>query len=748
MVDRLSWVVVDWGIGWGTMRSSAKLGNAMLLIVACLIQPSSIRPEPLGNPLPGRLCPTSSFGSWRSGHLHAGMDLSTGGKTDVPVLAVDSCWVWRIRVWNGGYGKALYVRLADGMIAVYGHLSRYTPEIDALVEREQDLRGSYEVEIYSEPKVFRFSRGDTIAFSGDTGSGPAHLHFELRSGTHDHSSINPVPGYVDVSEIMCPDIEAVAVTPLSPGCDVNGAYGPVVIAGPAIGDTLRISGEFGVSAKAVDIVQCGRSLTPTRYEARLDDTAIWHLNLDRFPFSKSHFVGSLYHNVSGTRFVRLFDPYGLDLRGFTCSARHESPFLAGLDRGLHHLKIVAADAWGNADSVTIPFYYGDRPEFASFGLAEDSLGLMVQVTPRPADCGVEVLYRARGAGWDGIDLSRQGGVWCGRIGAPRSAGMEVLCKLTGSDGFTSECVLSPWSSEEMADSVAIDIRLHADFLEVHARSTGPPRSLPTAYIFEGSRLKKAVLQPAGRNVFRTAYVPEEPDRVIHVRVEAEFAGRRVQATEGLALGRVMPGGRVWLLGDRFKVRLAAPENYSASTLVTLREDGGTAMSGFTGTLGRIVLGPDDTFFDERIEILLVSRDSGLTTKYGVFAEHLSKPLFLGRFDSTGTCTVKLHRLETMVVLEDSVPPVIEWIDGLVRRPADGKGLFSALIGDEASGIDWDSLRAYVDGDIAIVTYDPDTSVVSGRSRKPLQYGTHRIRLEARDRIGNSATEEMVAELTR
>jgi murein DD-endopeptidase MepM/ murein hydrolase activator NlpD len=134
------------------------------------------------NPLlPDRdFCRTSSFGSWRFGHLHAGIDLSTGGVEGAPVAAIDSCWVWRVSVRHEGYGRALYVRLPDGKIAVYGHLSAFAPGIEEAVEREQDLRGSYEVDIYNDPYAVNFGKGDIIAVSGGSGWGPPHLHFELR----------------------------------------------------------------------------------------------------------------------------------------------------------------------------------------------------------------------------------------------------------------------------------------------------------------------------------------------------------------------------------------------------------------------------------------------------------------------------------------------------------------------------------------------------------------------------------------
>jgi murein DD-endopeptidase MepM/ murein hydrolase activator NlpD len=167
-------------------------------------------------PLAGAPCPTSSFGSRRTSHIHAGVDFSTGGRTGVPVLAVDTCFVWRVSVKNGGYGRALYVVLPDGQVAVYGHLDRFAGPIEKMVVEEQNQQGAYEVELYPGPNAFRFMPGDTVAFSGETGAGPPHLHFELRSGRTDFDNLSPVPSRLDLREDSPPVIKRVRIVPLGP----------------------------------------------------------------------------------------------------------------------------------------------------------------------------------------------------------------------------------------------------------------------------------------------------------------------------------------------------------------------------------------------------------------------------------------------------------------------------------------------------------------------------------------------------
>src|SRR5262245_16230781 len=47
-------------------------------------------------PLPGRLVMAGSFGEHRNSHIHAGVDLSTGGVVGVPVIACESGVIERV----------------------------------------------------------------------------------------------------------------------------------------------------------------------------------------------------------------------------------------------------------------------------------------------------------------------------------------------------------------------------------------------------------------------------------------------------------------------------------------------------------------------------------------------------------------------------------------------------------------------------------------------------------------------------
>lgn len=130
-------------------------------------------------PLPDRTDFSSGFGDFRPGRFHYGLDLRTGDKR-LPVVAPVSGFVSQVWLSYFGYGKALYLKGDDGSTYVFAHLDHYIPEIDSVVKALQFTSKRYYQRKWFEPEEFPVKQGDTIAFSGKTGIGAPHLHFESR----------------------------------------------------------------------------------------------------------------------------------------------------------------------------------------------------------------------------------------------------------------------------------------------------------------------------------------------------------------------------------------------------------------------------------------------------------------------------------------------------------------------------------------------------------------------------------------
>ena len=124
---------------------------------------------------------SANFGEMRPGHFHAGIDIKTDGAEGKPLVAAADGYVSRITVGTYGYGRAVYLTLRNGTTAVYGHLQRFRSDIEQHVREERHRRRSNSVDLWFGPGTWPVKQGDTVGFSGNSGSsmGP-HLHYELR----------------------------------------------------------------------------------------------------------------------------------------------------------------------------------------------------------------------------------------------------------------------------------------------------------------------------------------------------------------------------------------------------------------------------------------------------------------------------------------------------------------------------------------------------------------------------------------
>ena len=146
---------------------------------------------------------TSTFGEYRGGRLHAAIDLKTYGKEGYPVTAIADGYVWRVRTSPWGYGRVVYVQLDNGLFALWAHLSGFSKPIEKYVQQEQDRRGTYSVNLYFRPDQIPVKRGEIVGYSGSTGIGVPHLHFELRDAKH--RPINPLLHGFDIKDTIPPN---------------------------------------------------------------------------------------------------------------------------------------------------------------------------------------------------------------------------------------------------------------------------------------------------------------------------------------------------------------------------------------------------------------------------------------------------------------------------------------------------------------------------------------------------------------
>src|SRR5664280_209907 len=253
------------------------------------------------SPLRIPLSLSANFGELRVDHFHSGIDIKTQGVTGKEVVAAADGYIYRIGVSPTGFGNALYLRHASGYSTVYGHLQKFSQEIDAYVKSQQYERKSFTVTLFPPKEMFRVRQGDLIAFSGNTGgSGGPHLHFEVRKADSE-TPLNPLLFNFGPADNIKPVIERLFIYPAISTTTINNLHDikKISVAGSngnyyiPSGNEISISGPAGFGIKAYDQLndnsnRCGIY----SIELRIDSSLKFCYIMDEFSFNESRYINS------------------------------------------------------------------------------------------------------------------------------------------------------------------------------------------------------------------------------------------------------------------------------------------------------------------------------------------------------------------------------------------------------------------------------------------------------------------------
>ncbi|MBR9916935.1 M23 family metallopeptidase [bacterium] len=300
---------------------------------------------------------SSTFGETRSAHFHAGLDIKTWGREGYKVFASKDGFLDKLLITNKGYGKAIYIKHHDGTYTVYAHLQRFNKQFQEIADsiRIKELDYSYTFEQSFEDQRIEVQKGDIIGYTGSTGIGPPHLHFEIRNNLN--QPINPLLSNLTVKDTVAPVFSSILIEPLSIKSTVFGSFFPTEINPINIKndttyfDTVYAGGDFGLSANVYDQA----NLVNNKYAVYelaliLEGRTLYHEKLNRFDFTNAEnmFVNRVATvNSSKRSFQRLF---GQQKFGHPFLVE-ESQFSV-TKQGRYEL--VARDYYGNQSVAVIP----------------------------------------------------------------------------------------------------------------------------------------------------------------------------------------------------------------------------------------------------------------------------------------------------------------------------------------------------------------------------------------------------------
>jgi len=673
----------------------------------------------------------------------------------------------RVRVSAFGYGKALYVKLSDGNIAVYAHLSKFTPDLEDYVNSIRRKNQQYSLDLHLTPEKFPVKKGQLIAYTGKTGIGYPHLHFEIRNPKN--QPINPMQFYREVvQDNYPPQLYEAAFFPQDYQSLINQKSDTVFIdlrssSEISLEDTLYISGKVGLALKCYDYAEgANNRFSFYRSNMWIDDSLVYSVQYDYFSYAHTEKIEvdknySLWRKGTGI-FHNFYRHPANNLPHYA-----DTPPYGGiidgelLKAGLHKLRIEIEDFAGNLATFQACLRTGEFP-FLTYDLnrrLEDELFLRIQ---SPVELsGIHIARGGNPGEWfdippsqDVMRLELDGTYhYTFAFAAPDSqSGQYIRISGETSFGMPSFPLYLPLFIPEKPSETSVIFQIHSlkhkkDWVELTTSVNYP---IPSKLL---NQLQKQVPEliwfPQGIGKFQ-----------IHIPTQA------IQDHQNL-FSRILPSDRdnFTLISTREKYRLYSPDQlFEAYFPVSALYDDGTvsireinfaeqlfappAAAGMVGKIYELI--PFDMAVDEGVHIsLAVPNEHFQSPGVGLYYWDNKKGWL---FIPASVDSVRMHyesrvtSLEKFVLLQDTVPPLVYPVqsrkNGIIQSQ-DNQVRFT--LKDEISGIQRESqIKVIMNGQWQLFDYDPEEDYITidlpDQEKLPLQ-----LMLSVTDNVGNQTVKE-------
>ena len=635
-----------------------------------------IKPE-LVWPLSDSYTISSSFGEYRPGHVHMGIDvrsrdLKDNAVTGLPIIAVADGYISRIKVKPGGYGRALYLKMNDGRTAVYAHLESFADGLEQYLEDKQWKSETFKQDLFPPGDMFTFTKGDTIAYSGRSGTIYPHLHFEIRSPAG--IARNPLSQGLAIPDKRPPVFTGFAAAPLDASAEIDGDCRPKTfsIYGGKDGiyylrGTPEIHGKIGLSIDCHDRTDnAPNTVSVYRLELHLGGESFFTIQYDscdyysylQIEIDRDPYLNRNHDDV----YQRLFKIDGNDM-----------PFYSGdgvlntesMEPGIRKISITAEDFYGNSAQVVGKIKIVPAP-----------------VLPEP----------------------------------------EPIPNFTGPYGNDS-----PGS-----EANKYRLEFFRDYLRLESWDKNP------AYIWRnGTEFRLGFKQSKNVNIARIPltddnfgfnYLTDENGKILRFftiePVTPESGGALVSPDKNFKV--IFPPGSVY------------EKMYAAAEELNFHDLG---LDYEAASPRAYHLEPQWVPLKKTASLIWNYR--GWDPQVGVyFLENGVKPVFLGNRSDSLSVTGDCLNLETIALLYDREPPVCRLTSPRLSKTVRNKlPVFKFALDDLMSGIDKETVAAYLDDKWILTEYDPPRDAAYAKPREPLAAGEHTLRFTVSDKCGNEAVLE-------
>jgi hypothetical protein len=729
--------------------------------------------EPSGSPLwPVEKSRSLSalFADHRSFHFHSGIDIRTGGTTGYKVFACENGYVYRLFTSYWGYGKAVYLKLDDGRYAVYGHLSNFAKKLSEMVEKEQLAKKRYSVDFFPKKEELRVQKGELIGYSGQTGAGGPHLHFEIRD--ENEHPLNPLTSGFSIQDNLSPVMKYLVIKPQEIGSRVNGSDDPLIF--PCRYDSRRksytldktpiIEGKAGLELSVYDrMEESGFKFGVWKIKLFLDGNLIFASHYDTISFNNTQKIeldrDFELGRKKGKEFYKLYVDEGNDLplynpsRGIinTQSSKPDS----------HQAKIIAYDANGNSSTLIFSLLFDRCPLISSCRIEEGGNNFKIKTEfDDPDDTVKKIVFEKSSLEkifWQKFsqaEFDKPQSEYT--LSQANNLDQPSLVRVKVQDGFGSSSdykyiLLNAKKTKAPAGSGAkVETKLNFDYsyqdnffvftLNFSQILKKEPQITLRA---DDSNSAPSLFEQTNEKSYRAAFHLKKPKQITLLVNGQDIYDELVRFEYAIPISIVTKshGGEAKSEDGTAQAKVDAEIVYKDINLSVKKKET-TKSSNYERASAVYSFEPSTVPLNGLAKICLKysgkERDPQKLGLYELTEEGWWKLIGKDLDTTSKSVSGKVRYFSNYALLKDTKPPLIKKVDPYPgKKTRQRKPKIEAVVRDDLSGIGSDQdVLVTIDGEWMIPEYDPETNVLFTRPTFPLSYGKHELLISVKDRCGN------------
>lgn len=694
---------------------------------------------------------TSSFGEFRPRHFHAALDIKTWSQTGYKIFAIEDGYIQRIRVSSYGYGKVIYLKLNDGNIAVYAHLNGFIPKLEDYTDSLRLAARNNTLDTF--PKAFQFpvKKGDLLGYTGDTGIGVPHLHFEMRDAQN--RPINPWQFYKsEIVDQIPPFSRSLAIIPLSVTTLINFNPDTLILNFQPrqkiqISKPVYLTGKAYVGVKSFDQANGADNLF-SFYRAYLfiNNLLQYQVEYNRFSYAETRLV-ELDKNYSlwrkGLGIYHNFYRHPFNSLSFYQDSQKGSGILSGknLNEGLNNIRIELYDFEGNSSEIELRIVYHERNQLKVFDISRVSGTALVGLKAAAPIGRIDVRFGNR-------DFTR--------LKAASGYELKLLNNFMNDYFYSLSLPINPDPQYEMIQINSFDendVPLLPLFINLNEAEPNSATEALEIYKINFSGNEFAIKSRGKSHLFDQQDIAPafqfQPDAITNYAVFSTEALKNDTGTGPPDLRnwvQVVPGKKTAALSSDNNIRVDFTEDAAYDTFfckINVEKSPQRFATDYPILTPAYKVNPFDQVLNRGAFLSFTIPGSIRNQRgLGVYYWDARKGwVFLPTdYDrETGILRSRITSLEKFVIIKDTIPPqIIPYSQGnlyVSNYP------LKIRVKDHMSGIyQQEQIEVYVDNNWTLFRYDPEEDLVI-ISPKHIPAGQHKLRLAATDNVGNQSIAE-------